>query len=244
MPSPWSECYRQHFQKLFRKPFDIQVYHSSDATGRRPPRSAWSWLTSLFSATPKGDRSTGSSLKLATHDWALPGFRVYASMGLADRLVQNEEEDFGEVILFADTPAAEVPNLFVHALFFILHNDVPLGSRFAIGGIHDLAPEFAVRIRKSALYFTHAQAELVLATPQANKPDDISHAMTINKVRNGDEFGWVYQAFFITAEENEFLEDNGPDAFEELFAKAPDRLGLRRASIILGPDESGVDRSQ
>src|SRR3954467_7103343 len=124
MASFWTDAYRTHFEKHFQKPFDVQVYHAQD----------------------------GFALKLAIHDWAAKNYRVYASMGLADKLVQNDEEDFGEVILFADVPDPEVPHLFINALFFILHQDIPLNTRFAVGGIEAMRPAFARRYDKSALY--------------------------------------------------------------------------------------------
>jgi hypothetical protein len=172
MSTVWTDCYRAHFQRHFAKPFDIQVFHDTD----------------------------GFALKLAIHDLAAQSYRVYASMGLADKLIANEEEDFGEVILYADVPDREVPQLFMRALFFILHNDIPLASRFAIGGIESMYPQFARRYGKSALYFTLAAAE-----------DD-----SFNKVRNGEDFGRVFQAYFIAPDEDCYLEEHGPEAFEKL----------------------------
>ena len=64
----WTELYQAHFQKFFEKPFDIQVFHDAE----------------------------GAALKLATHDWARQGFRIYASMGLAEALYQSGEDDCGE----------------------------------------------------------------------------------------------------------------------------------------------------
>src|ERR1700686_1543175 len=121
----WTEIYRQHFQRHFGKPFDIQLYHDRD----------------------------DFAVKLATHDLAMQGFRVYASIVFAGQLAANAEK-FGEVILYADVPDPEVPALFVNALFFILHNDIPLASRFSIGGIEELQPDFFLRYHKAALYFT------------------------------------------------------------------------------------------
>src|SRR4051794_7858961 len=119
MSAFWTDVYQKHFQKYFHKPFDVQIYH---------------------------DRA-GSSLKLATYDLALQGFRVYASMGLADRLANDDEDSFGEVVLFSEVPDKEVPQLLVNALFFILQNDIPLDSRFAIG-FQDARSEFALRYHK------------------------------------------------------------------------------------------------
>ena len=188
MAAFWTDCYQAHFQKFFQKPFDVQVFHDSD----------------------------GFALKVANHDLAVDNYRVLASMGLADKLVANDEDDFGEVILFSDVPDQEVPQLFVNALFFILHHDIPLGSRFAIGGIDQMRKAFADRHGKSALYFTLAQDE--------NE--------SFNKVRNGDEFGFVYQAFFISAAEDRYLDEYGPDEFEKRLDEQPgDHNSVQRPSF-------------
>ena len=186
----WNELYQQYFQQHFGKPFDVQVYHDKD----------------------------GFALKLATHDWAAPGFRVYASIGLADKLARNEEEHFGEVILSTDSADPEVPMLFVNALFFILHHDIPFGSRFSIGGIEELQPTFFQRYRKSALYFTRTDQK-------EEEPADL--------IRNGDLIGRVYEAYFITSEEDAFLDDYGAEAFEKEFRElGTERNRLRRAPAI------------
>ena len=83
-------------------------------------------------------------------------------------------------MLFSDVEDAAIPQLFVNALFFILQCDIPLDSRFAIG-FGDMAPEFARRYRKTSLYFTHP----------------IPDAGSFDKVRHGESFGRVYQAFFL-----------------------------------------------
>jgi len=187
MSAFWTDTYQRHFQRYFGKPFDIQVYHSRD----------------------------GGSLKVATHDWALPGFRVYASMGLADRMAESDEDNFGEVNLFCDVPEKEAAQLFVNALFFILQNDIPLDSRFSIG-FSELQNAIVRHYKKSALYFTFAEG-----------PDE-----QFNKVRKEDQFGRVFQALFITREEDEFLEENGADAFEEMLKASPAKLSVKRASCI------------
>jgi hypothetical protein len=168
----WTEIYQQHFQRYFQKPFDIQVFHGPG----------------------------GAALKIAIHDWARQGFRVYASMGLADILFRDEEEDFGEVILFADSADKQVPQLFVNALFFILQHNIPLGTPFAIGfGAMD--QDFVHRYGKSSLYFTRPVED-----------DEV-----FNEVVHKDDVGRVLQAFFVTPEEDAFLEEHGADAFEPKF---------------------------
>jgi hypothetical protein len=185
----WTDVYQQHFQRHFKKPFDIKVYHDS----------------------------ANFALKLATYDWALRNRTLYASIGLADKLAEDEEADFGEVILVADVPDPCVPVLLVNALFFILQNDIPLGSRFSIGGIDRMMPVFSKEFHKTALYF-------MLASDENEK---------FNKVRRGDEFGRVYQAYFITAEEDRYLADYGPDEFEKQFEELSDQHDrLQRRSCV------------
>lgn len=189
----WADIYQRHFQHYFAKPFDIQIFHDPH----------------------------GASLKLATYDGALSGYRVYASMGLADRIAADAEDEgegdaFGEAILFSDVPDKEPPRLFVNALFFILHQKIPLDARFAVG-FTDLQCEFAWRYRKTAFYFTRGKG-----------PDE-----RFDKVRRGERFGRVFQAYFITPEEDRFLEAYGADAFEEEFAKQDgDKLSVRRQSCV------------
>lgn len=167
----------------------------------------------------------GEGLKVATHDQARPGFHVLASVGLADKLAESEGEDFGEVILFCDVQDKEVPKLFVNALFFILQFNIPLGSRFAIG-FADMAADFVKRYGKSSLYFTHP----------ADKDEKF------DKVRKGETFGRVYQAFFIDAAEAAYLEENGPHIFEQRFRKqfdAEENLkawSVRRDSCLAAPN--------
>ena len=185
----WTDIYQQHFQRHFQKPFDIKVYHDS----------------------------ADFAVKLATYDWALRNRTIHASIGLADKLAQDEEADFGEVILVADAPDPAIPLLFINALFFILQNGIPLGSRFSIGGIEQVQPAFAKRFQKTALYFT-------LASDESEK---------FNKVRRGEEFGRVYQAYFITAEEDKYLEEYGPDEFDKRFEKLGEqRDRLHRPSCV------------
>lgn len=165
----WTDIYQGHFEEYFDRPFDVQVYHEAD----------------------------GASIKIATHDWALAGFRVYASMGVADRLTRDGEEAVGEAILYADVADPEAPQLFVNALFFILQNGIPFTSRFSIA-FAGLSRAFSKRYDKSALYFTRAFS-----------PD--------GEFDQVGRLARVYQAFFITGAEDDFLEANGPVEFEKAF---------------------------
>lgn len=194
----WTEEYQRHFQHYFNKPFDIQVYRGPD----------------------------GASLKLATYDWVgqslrifssrglvhtdlpeherlgLKNFRVYASMGLAEKLYQDGEEVFGEVVLYSDVTDIEVPKLFINALFFILQKEIPLGSPFAIAFGDDHHP-LARRYGKTAFYFS--------------RPSDDDEAFS--EVQRGEMVGRILQAYFITTAEDKFLDEHGADAFEAIFWK-------------------------
>jgi Suppressor of fused protein (SUFU) len=172
MSAFWTDAYQRHFQHYFAKPFDIHAFQGPG----------------------------GAALKLAIYDGARPSFCVFASIGLADRLSQNDEKDVGEVILFADSADSEIPQLFVNALFFILHRRIPLGSRFALG-FGEMGDRFAQRYGKTALYFTRPA-------------EDDKHFAA---VEHGESVGRVFQAYFITPEEDEFIEQQGADAFEEEF---------------------------
>ncbi len=123
MSAFWTPHFQAHFQRYFHKPFDVQLFHSPD----------------------------NYSLRVATYDWGLPGFRVYASMGLADLLERREHDVIGEVMLCVDLADPEVQRIFAHALFTILQHDVALDSRFAIG-FAGMSPAFARRYNRTALF--------------------------------------------------------------------------------------------
>src|SRR5207253_8439710 len=92
MESPWTQAYLRHFARFLGKPFDVEHYRSA----------------------------TDLSLRLATYDVRFQGYRVYASIGLADEVNQ----DIGEVMLFSDDFGKDVPYVFVNSLFFILDHDI------------------------------------------------------------------------------------------------------------------------
>lgn len=156
---------------------------------------------------------TGIALRLATYDLRYQKFRVYASIGMADEVNQ----DVGEVILLSDDFSKDVPHVFINSLFFILDKDIPLGSGFAVAGVDSLAPDFAERYNKVAIYYQVA--------------DGFDEAF--GEVACEGENGQVFQGLFISAAELEFLRSQGPDAFEELYRKQDDELcSLRRPSCV------------
>ena len=109
-----------------------------------------------------------------------------------------------------------MPRLFVNARFFILQNDVPLGSRFALG-FANAGPDVSPPGIKSRRFISRMHA------------DRRSNSAGCG----GEMFGRVFQAFFITREEDEFLDAYGAHAFEEEFFKAEeDRLSVRRKPCV------------
>jgi hypothetical protein len=187
----WAQCYDQHFTHYLGKPFDREVY-------RRDPDSP--------------------PLSIVTHDWAFPGYRVYASLGLTS--YESEVKELAEVILLADAGGKQVPYLLVNALFFIIQQRIPLSSRFAVGGVDRLAPAFAEQFDKAALYFA-------LVTPEDKFPPGFE------RVECGEDVGLIYQATFISEAEHDFLRRSGGEAFEERFrAQDADLCSLWRPSCV------------
>lgn len=137
----------------------------------------------------------GLRLQLATHD-RYPHLRVYASLGLAAEV----SRDIGEVVLVANDFSPDVPFLFVNALFFILHRDLPLGSGFAVGGVDLLCPDFAEEHRKVALYFTTL--------------DDVVPEFA--RLHCEGEVGRVFQAVFISESQLDLLNRFGPADLEKV----------------------------
>jgi hypothetical protein len=188
MNTRWTECYLSHFARYFDKPFDVQTYREDD----------------------------GAGLRLATFDRGpYPNYRMYASLGLADQV--DRLKDRGELILLADDPGKDIPFLFLNSLFFILDKGVPLGSRFHIGGIEKLKPDFAEYFDKTAIYYTLA--------------DGFPPGFEVVQC-NGD-LGAVYQGIFISWAEQDYLKRHGPEAFEDRFRKQDaDLCSLRRPSSV------------
>jgi hypothetical protein len=159
--------------------------------------------------------SAAGALRVATYDRAYREFRVYASLGLADLL--PEGSDIGEVITVADDFGPDVPFLFANALLFVLERSIALGSRFTVGGIEALRPDFADFFDKAALYFM----------PAEGFPEDFA------ALECGADTGQVYQAVFVSEEEAEYIDAKGGAAFEaRVKAQEADLCRLRRLSCV------------
>lgn len=189
--NPWDRCYYEHFTSCFHKPFDREIYrHDADS----PP------------------------LQVLTYDWAYPGYRLYASLGLT--AYASEVKDVAEAIVLADAGGKQVPFLFVNALYFVIQQRIPLASKFAVGGIDRLAPQFAEQFDKTALYFS-------VVTPE----DEFRPGF--EKVECDGDVGLVYQALFISEAEHDFLRRHGGAAFEEIYRKQDaDMCSLFRPSCV------------
>src|SRR5713101_2292752 len=136
----------------------------------------------------------GDNLRIATFDQRYPNYKVYASLGLSNH--SAELGGIGEVILLSDDKGKDVPLIFVHSLFFIMQKKIALGVPFAIGGIELVNADFAEYFQKVAIYYT-----------LANGFDE-----GFEKVKEGV----VYQGIFISWAEQDFLNRNGPKAFDEI----------------------------
>jgi hypothetical protein len=191
--NPWDPCYYRHFTGYFGKPFDRETYRR-DADS--PP------------------------LQIITYDWAYPGYRIYASLGLTAYFAEVRE--VAEVILLADGGGKQVPFVFVNALFFVTQQRIPLASKFAVGGVDRLAPPLAAQFDKTALYFT-------LVTPADKFPPGLE------RVECDDGVGLLYQAVFISEAEHDFLRRRGGEAFEEKYRaqeEEADLCSLSRPSCV------------
>jgi hypothetical protein len=188
METAWDACYLRHFQSYLGKPYDVQAYRLDADT---PP------------------------LRVATYDQAYPKYRVYASVGMTAYAAAVRET--AEVILLADAGWKDVPFLFVNALFYVAREQIPLASRFAIGGVAALKPDFADRFDKAAIFFTVADG-----FPEG-----------FEQVACDDQIGLVFQGLFISEAEHDFLRRRGPQELERrLRAQDEDPCSLFRPSFL------------
>lgn len=188
MTYDWIVRYDQHFARHFGKPFDRETYHPDTA---------------------------GPPLQIVTYDLPSRKHRIFASLGLTEYVA--EIKDVGEVIVLTDDAWKDVPYLLVNALFFMIRQRIRLGSRFAIGGVEALLPDFAEQFDKSAIYFTPASG----------------FAAGFERVAMAEQMGSVYQGLFISDAENALLVGFGADELEEqLRDQGGDLSSLRRTSCV------------
>lgn len=188
---PYSEFYLDHFSRFFGKPFDVHRYRAPDE----------------------------EALRLATFDQAYPNFKVLATLGLADRL--ERLQDLGEVILVVDELGEDVRQLFLNFMFLVAEKNIPLGSRFAVGGIERIDPEFAEYYDKAALYV------FPIGPEDGFKPG-------FEEVDCPGRTGEVFQALFISWPEQDLVRRRGGEALEEKIRalEEDEACKLSRPSVV------------
>jgi len=188
MDPTWADLYRHHFVQFFGKPFDVQRFQKDNDS---------------------------PALYLGIFDQRYRNYRIFASLGLTD--YRDAVQDLGEAILLADDAWLDIPVIFVNSLFYMIQKRIPLGSRFAIGGVDNLAPAFAEHFGKTALYYTVADG-----FPEG-----------FERLAWNHDVGLVYQAVFISESELDFLHRKGAAEFEERFrAQDADLCSLRRPPCV------------
>ncbi len=157
----------------------------------------------------------GDSIRLATFDRRYPNYLVYASLGMSDRA--DVKGGVGEIILLSDDKRPDVPLIFLNSLLFIRQRRIPLGEPFAVGGIEMVKPDFVEYYGKPAIYYS----------PVDGFPAGFDQVQRLGDV------GLVYQGLFISWPEQDFLNRNGPAAFEEkLRNQKNDPCSLRRPACV------------
>jgi len=134
---------------------------------------------------------------------------IFGSIGLT--LYPVELGGTYEVFLPAGDWAREVPHILGRALTVMVENSQKLGAGVSFNGIEKIFPDFSAKTGKTALYFTGLNGLENLA------------AVSLSE----EEKGQLLMAFFISAEENKFLAENGA----EKFAAALNRAEIGPADI-------------
>jgi Suppressor of fused protein (SUFU) len=189
MSVPWSKRYWAHFQKFFGKPFDWQDFQQDEYS---------------------------LPLRLVTYDHALRKYKVIASVGLSEH--SEELKARGEVVVLADVGWRKVPYLLANALFFAIRKEIPLTSKFTIGGVANLDPGFAEQYGKTGLYLTNATG-FPPGFAELPSPDG--------------ETGQVFQGLFVSDAEQSLIRDYGGEEFERrLMEQKADPCSIQRPSLL------------
>lgn len=125
---------------------------------------------------------------------------VFASIGLT--LYPNELGGIFEVFVTAAEKLRDVPNVFGQVLTGMVEKSQKLGVGLSFP-FEKMFPDFAAATGKTALYFT-----------------GVAGLENLDVVELGDEQGKLLVGFFISAAENDFLGQNGPEKFEAALRKA------------------------
>lgn len=158
----------------------------------------------------------GERLRIAVFDLRYKQFKIYATLGLSDA---PDMPDLGEVILLTDDFRPDVKQLFVHFMLFVLQKNIPLGSRFCIGGIEMINNDFADFYGKQALYVMPAEG----------------FGAGFEELECEEETGKVYQGLFVSYTEQDMIRRQGGEAFEQKLrdqSKAEELCSLKRPSVV------------
>lgn len=141
------------------------------------------------------------------------GARVFCTLGLT-----HYSEAVGapvELMLAVDEAFEDAQKALANACFHAATHRIRIGVGSAIGGLQNVTPHLAARWGKSALY----------VTAPYNLPDGAKD------VPCGAEAGTLLMAVLISPAEHQFLQANGPAAFEAMLERAEvDPIHLARPS--------------
>ncbi len=146
---------------------------------------------------------------------AFPSFQTLCSLGLSH--YSRDVGGVAEVFTVAEEHWGNLTSLLVSPLFLLVRTNTKLKRGLSICRLEELDPAFASTFGKTAIYFTYPWV----------------FQGSFSKVSCGDDYGFIYQAAFISQAEHNFLEQNGVERFETLLEeKDVDPVSLSRPSCI------------
>ncbi|ABY36405.1 MAG TPA: suppressor of fused domain protein [Chloroflexus aurantiacus] len=156
-----------------------------------------------------------SCIQILTFDNIFSGCRAFCSLGLS--LYEEAIANLAEVILPISGGWESIPFVLANTLFYIIKNRLILRRGTVIGGISNIAPEFAQRFGKQAIYF---------AQP-FGFPEGFGELVCDSRP------GRVYLACLISQSEYLYRKEKGTDQFEELLEeRGVDVFDIERPSCI------------
>ncbi len=151
------------------------------------------------------------SLQILGFDKVFENSLTFATFGLS-----NYADDINalcETVMNVDGDYDNCAELLANAVFYIIRQKMDFGAGMYISGLDNVVEGFSKAHNKSALYFTQPYAF----------PNEFS--------RTGE--CKIFDAFFITEREAEFIKQNGADAFEDVLEeRGADVIMLDRPSVI------------
>lgn len=167
------------------------------------------FLGAYIGADKYADKSRG--LQILGFDKVFENSLTFATFGLSN--YAEEINALCEAVMTVDSDYDNCATLLANAAFYAVQNKIGFGMGVFIGGLDNVAEGFSKAHNKSALYFTEPYAF----------PDEFSRAGECK----------IFDAFFITEKEAEFIKQNGADAFEDALEKSgADVIALDRPSAV------------